>query len=312
MSFPRRWPWVLAGLAAVLAGCGGNQGDLAGSPAGPGALLAPGQDSEDNFTVLLYASADPLAHAQQAQYYLAQTEKHARWKGLFILSQEGGSQLCWGRYPTIEAAQKDLKTARSFKSPTGVRVYDTAIIIPLPVKEIGPPQWRLANAPGFYTVLVAVFYDVPEAKYVGRKNFALQYCKQLRDKGHEAYCYHDASRSGVTVGSFPQSSIQITNKGGQEEHRIVDSRMIATMKEFQFLAVNGRKELIKVPAGSRRDLTFDPELWGSSEEEARQTMKLAAQGWEVRYQRPYPVRIPHKGPSNDASPDGGPGYPQPR
>ena len=295
---------LAAAAASVLAGC-------KHTGIWPGATGLTAQHG-DEYTILLYMLNDPTSHVKDAELYRREAEKDTGWKGLFVTSKADHSELCWGRYPTIEAAQKNLKKAKAYVAPAGMKIFAQAMVVPLPGEDVGPPEWKLENAPGFYSVLVAVFYDVPDANYVGRKDFAVQYCKQLRDQGREAYYHHGPNRSGVTVGSFPESAIETVQQDGKDKSVVVSGRMKGIMDEFGVLAVNGLKELVTVPVGKKRVVRFDPKLWGPTEEEARQRMKMAAKGYHVVDQRPYPVRVPVKEGSHAPSTDGRAGDSQPR
>ena len=271
---------TVAVLACAIAFCGCND---------PPSVAARGQ-----YTVLLYAFSDPGGHAAEAERYKRQTEKNTHWQGLFVVSEAGHSRLCWGRYVTVEAAEKNLRRAKAYVAPAGVQVYFQALVVPLPSGQVGPPEWNLQNAPGVYSVLVAVFYDVPRDEYVGRKEFAVEYCKQLRQKGNEAYYHHGPNRSGVMVGSFPALAIRTVSRDGKEKRVIASLRMKSIMIDFQFLAVNGRKERIVLISTKQRRLPWDLKRWALDEQEARRLRKLARQGKRVVYQRPYPVGIPGK------------------
>ncbi len=164
--------------------------------------------------------------------------------GIFIVNKTDHSALYWGKYRTPKAAQANLKLAKSYRTSAGIPLFAKSIIMPLPGKQIGPGEWNLANATGKHTVIVAVFYNVPEADYVGRKRFAVQYCKQLRDKGLEAYYRHGPAKSFVTIGAFGASAVEKVTEGKKTRIIIHEQRIKEIMKRFPFLAVNGRKEYV--------------------------------------------------------------------
>jgi hypothetical protein len=222
-----------------------------------------GGAKDGSYTVLLAVCRSPAGHVNQAKHYKFYTEKHAGWKHLFILHKENHSLLYWGKYKTVEAAQPNLKTAKAYMTPASIRVYNRAIVVPLPGKEIGPPEWKLTATPDKYvfTVLRATFYDVPEADYVGRRQFAVDYCKQLRNKGELAYFHHDPTQSIVTIGLFERSAVAEVRKGKQYQRIVRDPRVKSTFKRYPHLAVNGRQKIVtmiepktgkrlKVPASS--------------------------------------------------------------
>lgn len=210
-----------------------------------GGFLAPGcTPPDDTFTILLYMFRDPT-HISSAKDWKQKAEKHTGWKGLFVVHKADHSRLYWGKYRTIDDAQPDLKKSKAYRTDKGIRPFAMSVIAVLPGKDVGRPEWDLTKAEGTYTVLIAVFYNVPKAGYVGRKRFSAQYCEQLRKQGEEAYYKHDAGQSIVTVGSFPDSAIEMVEADGQRGAVVRDDRIHAIKKRHEFLAVNGRKEFLK-------------------------------------------------------------------
>lgn len=240
---------------------------------------------DEGWTIALYIFTG-TDHIEQSKRYKAETEKHTGWKDLTIVHQSDHSALYWGAYATAEKAQANLRKAREFRTPAGVQVFGSAVVEPLPGKEFGPPQWRLADAPGDHTVLVAIFYNVLDATppYLNRKQDAVDYCKELRNQGLEAYYHHGPVQSSVTIGAFPKEAIgyisQPNGKGSFIEKPVVqDPRMSALLERFPYLAVNGRQEkLVTADAAGQK-----------------QTIGIA---------KSVPVKIPHKkdGESHDVQP----------
>jgi len=69
-----------------------------------------------------------------------------------------------------------------------------------PETDVGNPAWRLENARGSYTLLVATFENT--ASFYDRKAAASEYTQELRRRGYEAYYHHGSVASEVTVGTF--------------------------------------------------------------------------------------------------------------
>jgi hypothetical protein len=242
---------VLGLMAAVLAGCNGLRGPAFGGPppggnTGPAAApFEPGADAR--FTILLRLHTNPATHIQESEVFRENLVKRVGWRDVFVIHKAGFSELCWGAYETIEAARPNLKTAQEYVAPNRDKVFALARVFPLPTKDVGPPEWSLLNnAKGEYTVLVAIFYDVPEAKYFARKENSLTYCKQLRDEGHEAYYLHGPAQSMVYVGSFPPEAVQKVEINDIARPVVKDKKMLEVMKTFPFLAVNGRSQPTRV------------------------------------------------------------------
>jgi len=267
--------------AGLLAGCDGAGPGL--GPAFPGAAGLP---VSGEYTIRLRTFSGP-DHVQQAQQYKQRTEQYAKWTDLFIVHEDSYSALYWGRYPSPQAAEADLRRALAYRTPLNVPVFSRAAVAVVPGQQTENEPWKLTNAKGAYSVLVAVFFDMPDRNYLGRKEFALDYCRRLREAGLEAYYYHETSRSGVTVGAFPASSVEeVDQPGGQTHSTIRDPAIHKVLRDFPELAVNGSAERVRV---------FNP-----------QTQRAE---WVT--QRSYVIRIPRKAAGDDGQTDR-PGDAQPR
>ncbi|MBN1942090.1 MAG: hypothetical protein JW849_02235 [Phycisphaerae bacterium] len=194
----------LTGLSACIIAAFASLGcEPGGMGMMPGAL-----EQEDQYTLLL-TTLTGSDHVNLADLYLQRTKQYTQWQGLYVVNKDDSSALYWGRYRTAPEAMRNLQTAKQYVTPaTGENIFRMATIVPLPGKDVGPPEWNLKNAQGEYTVLVAVFQDLPQQNYFGRKGRAVDLCKKLREQGQEAYFLHDVSRSGVTLGSFPAQAVQ--------------------------------------------------------------------------------------------------------
>jgi hypothetical protein len=229
---PKVFRWTVFGLAlaALSAGCEG--------------LPSPGMQlgGESQYTILLMNFSGP-EHVELADFHLKQAKKFTGWSDLYVVHQESHSELYRGHYRTMQEASNDLRSSKQYVAPAAKQnIYRMATIVPLPGKDIGPPEWNLRNAQGEYTVLVAVFQDLPEQNYYGRKDKAVDLCRKLREQGREAYFLHDTSRSGVTIGTFPAKAIQtkrvkrIHPKTGdaffEDVKLMVDPKMKAVMQDY--------------------------------------------------------------------------------
>jgi hypothetical protein len=171
MKAPTAWLAVVS-ATWMLAGCNGF-GPQTDGPGPRSSPIAGTAEGEGMYTIQLKAFGYPLQHRVVAQQFKQRTEADTGWGGLFLHPDEDMTLLCWGRYARIQDAQGNLRKAKRYKAPNGANIYAMAIVVAMPGRDVGPSQWKLESAPGLYSVLVAVFYDVPEAKYVGRKKFAV-------------------------------------------------------------------------------------------------------------------------------------------
>ena len=123
--------------------------------------------------------------------------------------------------------------------------FQLATMGTLPVGRGTHPEWLLANAPGYYSLQVAVFYNSEQMRR--RKYAAEQYCKLLREQGQEAYYDHGPVNSSVCIGAFPEEAIQTFQKQNpltgiiHVTAKIVDERMLALQTKFPYNLHNGSK-----------------------------------------------------------------------
>ncbi|MBN1555931.1 MAG: hypothetical protein JXA11_14400 [Phycisphaerae bacterium] len=237
---------TMLGLCTVLVGCDG-------AGAGGGGWNLGGYAAEDEYTLLLTTLTGP-DHVNLADLYLQRMKQYTDWQGLYVVNKDESSALYWGKYRTRQDALKNLQTAKQYVTPgSGENLFRMATIVPLPGQDVGPSEWNLKNARGEYTVLVAVFQDLPQQNYVGRKSRAVDLCKKLRQQGQEAYFLHETSRSGVTIGTFPAEAMrtrqvekihpQTGDKYLVEERVVIDPRMKAILKENPEFLYCGNTEI---------------------------------------------------------------------
>ncbi|MBS3734280.1 MAG: hypothetical protein KGY99_05065 [Phycisphaerae bacterium] len=245
---------VLAACVAV-GGCGNGGADgLAGLP---GLNRDWTQTPDGQYTILLKTFSRP-SHVRDANYYKDRTLESTNWQGLNVVHAAGRSELYWGRYASIDDAQRNLKRAKVFQPREGAMyVYGRALVVPVPGEDPGPPTWDLLNATGTYTVVVAKFYNLPRdgvhPPVTTRKRDAVEYCRRLRDAGVAAYYYHGPANSLVTIGTFGRGAVVSRGKRTgpdynapvQFEKKIRDPRMVKILKEHPKLAVNGREEIVR-------------------------------------------------------------------
>lgn len=251
---------VVLVAVAVLIGCDSPQGDthqnLSGNIHTDKNNRAKSSDSvadDDKFTILLYLHKEPT-HVKTAMQHKINAEQHTGWNDIYTLHKDGYSELFVGRYKTRKDAEKALKKVHAFvyeKRP----LYAKAIITRIPGKDTTPTTFDLRNAPKGkkYSVMVAVFYDIPQQKYLGHRQRAINLCEKLRDRGDEAYYFLTPDRSCVTLGSFPPEAIKTTRvkqrhpKTGKsflrDKNVIQNKEMRAILDDNPYLLVCGNNEI---------------------------------------------------------------------
>jgi hypothetical protein len=175
------------GLVLVAAGLCGCSDELVGpfQAAGGGS----GPDAAYSILLLIVPGED---HVKNAATLKNDVTAASGWGDVFVVHKAGWSELYHGHYASMEQAKSDLKKTKAWRNAAGAQPFAQAMIMALPGKETGPVEWNLLHASGMFTVTMAEFYDVPEASYVGRKDFAVRCCREFRSMGLEAYYYHGA------------------------------------------------------------------------------------------------------------------------
>jgi len=195
-----------------------------------------------------------------------------------VFHETAESVVYYGKYQRVYDAKNDRETFRpdnlgalnllrqlsmNVSDPVlGSRTvwpFQLATMDALPGGRSPHPEWELKNAPGYYSLQVAVFYNTGDMR---RRRYAAQeYCRILREeKGEEAYYDNGEVNSSVCIGAFPESAIQTTQKTDpltgilHVTCRIVDERMLALQRKYPYNLHNGRilYEILHDPATGRK------------------------------------------------------------
>jgi hypothetical protein len=73
-----------------------------------------------------------------------------------------------------------------------------------PTQDVGPPEWDLGKARGVYTLNVGVTYST--ATLHNYKEAAIEWVRDLRQRGYEAYYYHDPEARSPASASAPSAT----------------------------------------------------------------------------------------------------------
>lgn len=143
-----------------------------------------------------------------------------------------------GQLMLSKQTKEDIRLLKELVDERGVHYFLEAKLVPVPTPDIGPPEWDLAGADGKYSLQVAVFYNTPG--FDQRKGAALEYVKDLRSRGYQAYYYHGERASMVTVGLFGDDAIVQREDG---PHYNDEVKALQTKEEtFLYNLENGRKK----------------------------------------------------------------------
>ncbi len=157
------------------------------------------------------------------KYGEARTENDAHAKGDVIIELN-------------EEIRRDLdfirKLALGDKYP-----FFSARPIAEPTQDVGPPEWDLRKARGTYTLNVGVTYNTETMH--NYKEAAVEWVRDLRHRGYEAYYYHDPERalSSICVGTFGDDALV---DDGQGKKRMSDAVVaLRNKEEFKYNLENG-------------------------------------------------------------------------
>ncbi|UCG31944.1 MAG: hypothetical protein JSU68_09790 [Phycisphaerales bacterium] len=154
-------------------------------------------------------------------------ESHRLYYGTYYRHRDADT----GEYRIPPELRRDMSYIRQLA--TG-QTYPFLHCLPVPRDSgpLGPPEWDLRRAPGDFTLLVAVYSDMPE-----RREAAIEHVRLLREEGEEAYYYHHLSKSHVCVGSFVDSS---ADPFGGAVPRIDDPACRAARRKHPHFIYNGQ------------------------------------------------------------------------
>jgi hypothetical protein len=174
-----------------------------------------------------------------------------------VVTDEDGTAVFYGRYQREYGPDgaterfkpdqlTDLKTIRELSVRTGTGdawPFYLAEMDVLPTYRSPHPEWNLAQAEGYWSLHVAVFYNT--AQFRSRRSAAEEYCAMLREKGEEAYFHHGTVNSSVYVGLYPEGAVTEVRREDPLAGRmtttlkVADPRMSAAQERFPTSLQNG-------------------------------------------------------------------------
>lgn len=157
------------------------------------------------------------------QYVEAKTETDAHAKGDVIIALN-------------EEIRRDLDFIRKLALGDKYPFFSARPTV-MPTEHVGPPEWDLRNARGAYTLNIGVTYNT--ATLHNYKEAAIEWVRDLRNRGYDAYYYHDPDRplSSICVGTFGDDALVDDGQGKKRMSPAVIE--LRNKEEFKYNLENG-------------------------------------------------------------------------
>lgn len=214
----RGWAMASVGVLA-LSGCAG---EFAADPQSPWGNTSSSSGVYWTIRCMEVRGAGAAADAQRIAESLRNTRGiHPRqvfvkddpnrsvvYYGKYLRTPDGNT----GKFKIPPEMQRDAVMIKELTGNEGGRFFFDSRPVPIPTPNPGPPEWQLRNNPGTYSLRIGIFFDEPG--FYKRKEAAVAYCTELREKGYEAYYRHSEFVSEVFVGSFgPEARVRGRKSG---------------------------------------------------------------------------------------------------
>jgi len=203
-------------------------------------------------------------HIQRSEQLKAQLLRESGMRDWYVMHEQGASLIYHGFYTEIDStvtdkaaqidaarARRDRQQVEAMELPgTGKRIFPRAVMVKLDSPDPdAPPEWNLANSPGYWTVQIAAYANSPE-----RKRTAVDAVRAAREQGIEAYYYHGDNYSSVCIGSFGVDAVKETEVflgNTSDDASIIVSNMnlpdsLVGMRDSEGKAVAVRKDKVEI------------------------------------------------------------------
>ncbi|MCG3177718.1 MAG: hypothetical protein BIFFINMI_00037 [Phycisphaerae bacterium] len=267
--------WSAGGLllaVGLLAGCDGNTHWTAPDNSAYGPVdTAPRQLSESDLGgewVIVLEEFSDRDREQQAKA-LKQQLQASGWTGVGVV-HDGDAKISYTFFGPFRyhdrALEQKLDQIHNYTDARGERRFRGAYIHELPGKPVGPAQYDLRHAKGYWTLQAYHFVDpspvFPATQLMDlppdwdRRKEAVKACEELRQKGYEAYYYHGPRMSMVTVGTFPKEAFEYDpnsheyKKYDPEKDDYLDPAVHKLREVFEYNRENGLILYKRIPLGN--------------------------------------------------------------
>ena len=160
---------------------------------------------------ILLDEFDGFDERNRAMNMMRRLDRETNMPGLWLRQADGKVQLLRGQYASVdaEAAQRDLRQTR-LTTLDGQALYENVRLIDLVTgRDAVAAANDLRRHSGKYTLQIG-YYD--EASGADFRAAAEKAAAVLREEGEQAFYYHGATMSLVTVGLFDESDIVQTTQ----------------------------------------------------------------------------------------------------
>ena len=173
------------------------------------------------FTIFCREFTD-ARHYDTAIAYKKAAEQASKLTDFYVVRGDGRSVLYHGFYrsndETIDQKSADqLRADRQLIeriAANGQKVFPQAVVASLDRADPkAPEEWNLANADGYWTVVIGVYTDP-----LRRKKAAVDSVRQARDMGVEAYFLHTEGQSYICIGTWPREAVAEGVNPGDQRH----------------------------------------------------------------------------------------------
>jgi len=216
------------------------------------------------FVDRLEGASGGVGHIERAEKLKVKLMETSGLRDWYVVHEANASLIYHGFYLEIDdsvadkasrqsaaKAKAERNRVESLRAPGGTRpFFPRAIMVRLDSPDPdAPPEWNLANSPGYWTVQIGVYFGSPE-----RKRVAVDAVREARKMGLDAYYYHGENVSSVCLGSFSIEAVEekaVQIGSDSETASVVVSNMpvpdeVANLKDSQGNPMQVRKTLTTI------------------------------------------------------------------
>ena len=207
-------------------------------------------------------SVEGPGHVENASLLKSRLIQLSGFNGWYIVHSEKESSIFFGYYGSLEnpaekqRAEADRMKIASLTDKLGNHVLRGGVLqrVDAPDPQ-APREWNLLNTPkaAYWTMEIGTF-----SGNVLRKEAAVEYVRELREKGEPAYYYHGPTSSSVCIGAWPRDAVEEQGTGIDKNGNMRDDAHTedptAPLLVFTDKAPDNLKKIVPEP-GTGRPMT---------------------------------------------------------